>query len=316
MAKHVFDQVKTCKENMFYKDDKVEIKQARFTINNMPFEIQYGKVNQNDIDDLNLAVLKSLNRGKISPHINQNLPKEGAISNTRQKLNEQMKALVPLLLINVKKPINFELTKDQAHITNPNIVNNMHSLIDILNFIVPESVKKGLLILNNTTIILRIFGDSRNIGRKVQHVMAIVVLLNNIKKLHKPEEYYTLALYSGFENYQSLQNALELLIFDLKNLKESGFYQLNGQYWNIKILKNYVICLNGLDKLKLLHNFNFKNISTQYLLAVKQNQLKKLWDRFAELYNDLHQKEVSGSSFKKKAIKWLEYFLTPSRTSK
>ena len=28
---------------------------------------------------------------------------------------------------------------------------------------------------------------------------------------------------------------------------------------------------------------------------------------------DLHQKKISGSSFKKKAIEWLEYFLTPSQ---
>ncbi|CAG8461125.1 13365_t:CDS:2 [Gigaspora rosea] len=107
MAKCVFDQVETYKENLFNKNDKVEIKQAQFTINNMPFEIQYGKVNQNDIEDLNLAVLKSLDKGKISREafrslirINQDLPRKGAISNTRQKLNEQMKALVPLLLIN------------------------------------------------------------------------------------------------------------------------------------------------------------------------------------------------------------------------
>ncbi|CAG8809579.1 17570_t:CDS:1, partial [Racocetra fulgida] len=40
---------------------------------------------------------------------------------------------------------------------------------------------------------------------------------------------------------------------------------------------------------------------------------KKLWDEFAELYNDLHHNEISGNSFKKKAFKWFEYFLTPSQ---
>ncbi|RIB13645.1 hypothetical protein C2G38_2197275 [Gigaspora rosea] len=149
MAKRVFNQVETC--------GKLS------TINNILFEIQYGKVNQNDIEDLNLAVLKSLDKGKIS-------------------------SLVSLLLINVKKPINFELTEDHAHITNPDIVNN-----------VVESAGK-------------------------------VVLLNDIERLYKPEGYYIPALYSGSENYQSLQNALGSLIFDLKNLKESGFYQLNGQH--------------------------------------------------------------------------------------
>ncbi|CAG8795789.1 32754_t:CDS:2, partial [Gigaspora margarita] len=83
-----------------------------------------------------------------------------------------------------------------------------HFLIDILNFIVPKSIKKGFLIPNNTTIKLCISEDSRNVGQKVQHVIIIVVLLNNIKRLHKPKGYYTLTFYSGFENYQSFQNAL------------------------------------------------------------------------------------------------------------
>ncbi|CAG8826354.1 16024_t:CDS:2, partial [Gigaspora margarita] len=111
--------------------------------------------------------------------------------------------LVPLLLINVEKPINFELTEDQTHITDSDIVNN-----------VVESAGKR---------------------QKVQHIMVIVVLLNDIEKLYKPEGYYILALYSGSENYQSLQNALGLLIFDLKNLKKSRFYQLNDQYWNMEL---------------------------------------------------------------------------------
>ncbi|CAG8528989.1 17765_t:CDS:2 [Racocetra fulgida] len=36
-------------------------------------------------------------------------------------------------------------------------------------------------------------------------------------------------------------------------------------------------------------------------------------DGFAKLYNDLDHNEISGNSFKKKAIEWLEYFLTPSQ---
>ncbi|CAG8686163.1 5505_t:CDS:2, partial [Racocetra persica] len=66
MTKRVFDQVEICKENIFHKDDKVEIKQAHFIVNDKLFEIQYRKVNQEKIDDLHLAVLKSLDKGKIS----------------------------------------------------------------------------------------------------------------------------------------------------------------------------------------------------------------------------------------------------------
>ena len=149
-----------------------------------------------------------------------------------------MQNLVPLLLINVEETsVASELTEDQPHITDPDIVNNVvesagkggqRSIIDILNFIVPEYIKKGLLIPNNTTIKLRISEDSRNIERKVQHVMVTAIILNDIERLHKSEGYHTLVFYSGSENYQSLQNALCTLIFDLNNLKESRFYQLNS----------------------------------------------------------------------------------------
>ncbi|CAG8534018.1 5749_t:CDS:2, partial [Racocetra fulgida] len=143
--------VEICKENIFHKDDKVEIKQA---------------LNQEKIDDLHLAVLKSLDKGKIS---------HGAISSIRQRLNKQMQNLVPLSLTNVEEAsVASELIEDQPHITDPDIVNNVvesaekgeqHFIIDILNFIVPEYIKKRLLIPNNTTIKLHISGDGRNIHR-------------------------------------------------------------------------------------------------------------------------------------------------------
>ncbi|CAG8522794.1 45393_t:CDS:1 [Gigaspora margarita] len=133
MDKCVFDQVKICKENIFYKNNKVEIKQARFTINNKPFEIQYRKVNQEKIVNLCLVVLKLLDKGKISHEayrllvcINQDLPREGAILSIYQRHNIQIQNLVPLSLTNVEETsVASELTEDQPHITDPNIVNNV-----------------------------------------------------------------------------------------------------------------------------------------------------------------------------------------------
>ncbi|RIB13065.1 hypothetical protein C2G38_2198894 [Gigaspora rosea] len=236
MAKRVLDQVEICKENIFNKYDKVELKQARFTINDKPFEIQYGKVNQEKIDDLHLAVLKSLDKGKISceayrslARINQDLPRDSAISSTRQRLNKQMQNLVPLSFTNIEETsVSSELTEDQPYITDPDIVNN-----------VVESAGKGLLIPNNTTIKLHISEDGRNVGRKVQHVMVTAIILNDIERLYKPEGYHTLVLYSGSENYQSLQNALCTLILDLNNLRESDFTKITAciGMWNFFLVQ-------------------------------------------------------------------------------
>ncbi|CAG8808149.1 12721_t:CDS:1, partial [Gigaspora rosea] len=66
--------------------------------------------NQEKIDNLHLAVLKSLDKGKISreayrslARINQDLPRDGAISSTRQRLNKQMQNIVPLSLTNIEE---------------------------------------------------------------------------------------------------------------------------------------------------------------------------------------------------------------------
>ncbi|CAG8637948.1 14151_t:CDS:2, partial [Ambispora leptoticha] len=215
-----------------------------------------------DIQEINANTINNIENKKkdirMSAHINQDLLRDGAISSIRQRLNKQMQNLVPLSLTNVEEAsVASELIEDQPHITDPDIVNNVvesaekgeqHFIIDILNFIVPEYIKKRLLIPNNTTIKLHISGDGRNVGRKVQHVMVTAIILNDIDRLHKPEGYYTLVLYSGSKNYQSLQNALCTLIFDLNNLRESGFYQLNGLHWNVELFfsadwKFLVTCL-------------------------------------------------------------------------
>ncbi|CAG8801289.1 16742_t:CDS:2, partial [Cetraspora pellucida] len=159
------------------------------------------KFNQKDIEKLHLAILKSLDKGKIS---------HGAILSIHQKFNEQMNNLVPLLLINIEQSIISKLTIDQLHFTNFNIVNNIvesvekdgqHFIIDILNFIIPEYIKKELLIPNETIIKLCISENSRNVKRKVQHVIIIAILLNDIERLYKPEGYHILVFYFELENY-------------------------------------------------------------------------------------------------------------------
>ena len=75
---------------------------------------------------------------------------------------------------------------------------------DVLNYIIPLYVKQGILIPEISTLHIRISGDGRNVGRKVKHVMIVIMtLLNNLNGLQKPENYYTLVLYPGAEIYDS-----------------------------------------------------------------------------------------------------------------
>jgi len=60
--------------------------------------------------------------------------------------------------------------------------------------------------------------------------MIVMILLNNLNKLQKPESYYTLVLYSDAEVYKSLKNVLAPLISNLNILKEKGFNQIGNNY--------------------------------------------------------------------------------------
>ncbi|RIB12607.1 hypothetical protein C2G38_2200159 [Gigaspora rosea] len=77
-------------------------------------------------------------------------------------------------------PTTFEPITDTSEITDINIITNMlesigmeeqHRITDILNYIIPFYVNKGILIPNKSTLHIRISGDGRNVERKVKHVM-------------------------------------------------------------------------------------------------------------------------------------------------
>ncbi|RIB13605.1 hypothetical protein C2G38_2040841 [Gigaspora rosea] len=67
----------------------------------------------------------------------------------------------------------------------------------------------------------------------------------------------------------------------------------------------------GDDKLKVLRNFNL-NIM---FVPQRATLIKKLWDGFNELYEDIHNPNITGTIFHEKARKWLELFLTRSQGS-
>ncbi|CAG8550900.1 11675_t:CDS:2, partial [Scutellospora calospora] len=69
--------------------------------------------------------------------------------------------------------------------------------------------------------------------------------------------------------------------------------------------------LIGDDKLKILQNFNFIVIFSLQRAAL----IRKLWNRFYCLYNNLHNSNITGKDFYQKACSWLQLFLTRSQSS-
>ncbi|RIB30086.1 hypothetical protein C2G38_2153710 [Gigaspora rosea] len=100
-------------------------------------------------------------------------------------------------------------------------------ITNILLYIIPDLVKKNTLNKNNPIVHLRISGDERNVGRKIKHVMITCAVLDVILNIYRAECHYTIVLYPGGENYETLQNAMEPMINELHMLVENGL-ELNG----------------------------------------------------------------------------------------
>ncbi|PKY63537.1 hypothetical protein RhiirA4_492840, partial [Rhizophagus irregularis] len=101
------------------------------------------------------------------------------------------------------------------------------SIKDVLKFIVPNLIKRGVLNLHEPIISIRISGDGRNVGKKVKHVMITFAILEDIENIHNPNYHYTVVLYPGLENYESLDILTISFREELQELKEIGI-NING----------------------------------------------------------------------------------------
>ena len=98
IAQQVLDTVEEEKENIFHSNNSLKIKQARFEIDGKWFDVNFGKLNEASEEERKKAIVKSLDHGHITretyrslARIEQDIPCEGAIFDTRQKINLQMK---------------------------------------------------------------------------------------------------------------------------------------------------------------------------------------------------------------------------------
>jgi hypothetical protein len=184
------------------------------------------------------------------------LPREYAISQTRQEINACMEELIPINFIDLDSTIVQKGPSGESDIIDPLIVEQVvnatgkgayRSVKRILEYIIPSYIKKGILDPAIPTIHLRISGDGRNVGRKVKHVMITVALLDDSINLFKPNYHYTTILYPGTENYSTLKVATNALIQELQELSNVGMV-INNILWNFEFFfssdwKFLAICL-------------------------------------------------------------------------
>jgi hypothetical protein len=177
--------------------------------------------------------------------IESHLPREGVISKERKEINENMAQILPISIVNVnaKNRVNqFEEEIEDDMIDRlemqelVDVVNKggYRSVKNILQYIIPDLINKGILNPNQPLINVRISGDGRNVGKKIKHVMITFAILDNKNNLHKPDYHYTTVLYPGCENYSSLSNVTAPFCSDLRELNNYGLL-INHVKWNFKL---------------------------------------------------------------------------------
>src|SRR6185369_4555115 len=84
--------------------------------------------------------------------------------------------------------------------------------------------------------------------RKIKHVMVTFAILNDKLTIYQPSKHYTVALFPGTENYDTLKVVLQPLCQDLEELAHQGLTDNNGFRWNCELYfssdwKFLAICL-------------------------------------------------------------------------
>ncbi|GBC00660.1 hypothetical protein RclHR1_03930010 [Rhizophagus clarus] len=210
------------------------------------------------------SVVRALDKGNISrePYqhlcaIESHLPCEGVVSKERQKINEKMAQLIPISIvdINTKNQVDQpeeEDIEDEDIVQEKRVLNPHHPIIN-----------------------LRISGDGHNVGKKIKRVMITVAILDDKNTLHKPNHHYTVVLYSGCENYDSLTHIMAPFCHDLKDLKDHGLV-INNIRWNFQLYflsdwKFLAICLD-------FNSANSKNFCPWCTISKsQQGNLSKEW---------------------------------------
>ncbi|GBC38066.2 hypothetical protein GLOIN_2v1488672 [Rhizophagus irregularis DAOM 181602=DAOM 197198] len=237
-------------KNFYNPKDRVVLRTLDFTIENKEYHVTFE-----DDDSVkkkqklqSMAYVQDIeniprNAYRHLAAVESTLPREYAISQTRQEINACMGELIPINFIDLNSTIVQEGPLEEPDITDPLIIEQVvsatgkgayRSVKKILEYIIPSYIKKGVLDPAIPTIHLRISGDGRNVGRKVKHVMITVALLDDSMNLFKPDCHYTTVLFPGTENYPTLTVAVNALIQELQELSNNGMI-INNILWNFEL---------------------------------------------------------------------------------
>ncbi|RIA79338.1 hypothetical protein C1645_840922 [Glomus cerebriforme] len=206
-------------EGIYHKSDRVALESVEISVNKTDyFQINFGSENKVDQSCKLQSVVKAIDQGQISRDsyrdlaaVETNLPQEHSVSSERIKITDHMNQLIKISLVNMSRQNELEEIIEEPDITNAEITQEVidtvgtgiyRSAKDILLYIVTQLKKKKVLKSSDPTIYLHVFGDGRNVGHKIKHVMVTFMILNH-EKYHQHADYHYTTMYPGTENYNT-----------------------------------------------------------------------------------------------------------------
>jgi len=298
----VFDDFTNISKQYYNPIDQPILKELQFSVKNHEYKIKFGEDNKVIKKQKHEAIVKTIDQGQISRNAYRNLaaiedelPREWAISSQRIQINKEMEHEVKIRTVKMPLCDNTINLTDNPDITDPEIVDEIinsigkggqRSIKDILKYIVPDLIKKHILNLQQPIINLRISGDGRNVGRKVKHVMVTFAILDDINNIHNPNHHHTIVLYPGSEDYKSLDITMISFRDELRELTEKGLI-IDKINWSFNLYfssdwKFLAICLgfNAANSLYFcpwctISKKQVANINQEWLISKQMNQLNQ-----------------------------------------
>ncbi|RIB13382.1 hypothetical protein C2G38_2198039 [Gigaspora rosea] len=174
--------------------------------------------------------------------LNESLIQAGAVYNMRQETIHRVNEKISISLVDIGQLTVFEPITEEADITDSTIVSN-----------IVTSIGKDM---------------AGMLAKKTKHVIITVALLNNLDKLHKPESYYILVLFSD------------------------RFYEIGRQHWNIELYfssnwKFLAICL-GMNATNSKYfcpwyYCNMENLTNTIEYSIISKNMKKIKESYSML---------------------------------
>ncbi|CAG8792292.1 9846_t:CDS:2, partial [Cetraspora pellucida] len=160
------------------------------------------------------------------------LIREHHVAARRIEITDLINKAVNIITFNVGSNINSQpriqgegAVFDQCEIEN-GVYRSIRSILTILLPIWKQSSPP--ILIPGDTIKLKLGGNGRNVGRKQNHVMMTICLLNEGRKVLEPNNQYCICLYVGYEKYDVLANIGRIFEDELFDLKNNGFFDSDG----------------------------------------------------------------------------------------